>query len=88
LALGKPCIAARGSSIPEAGGNLARYFDPDSVSDAYNVIRAAIEDRDGLRAWHAEIAASFVPVPWEATAISILRVLDDAGAPLPSAGQP
>ena len=75
LAFGKPCIAARSSSLPEAGGRLARYFDPECVTDAYGVIRAAIEDPDALRVWEAEIAGAFVPVPWRATTASLLQSL-------------
>jgi glycosyltransferase involved in cell wall biosynthesis len=71
LAFGKPCVAARGSSLPEAGGTLVRYLDPDSASDAYTVIRAVIEDPDGLRAWQAEVVRSFVPVAWADTAMAI-----------------
>ena len=81
LAFGKPCIAARGSSLPEAGGRLARYFDPECVTDAYDVIRAAIEAPDGLRAWEAEIARGFTPVPWRATAEAVRRGL--LGEPVP-----
>lgn len=72
---GKPCIAARGSSLPEAGGRLARYFDPESVGDAYGVIRATIEDPDGLRAWQAEVVRCFQPVPWRATADALNAAL-------------
>ena len=28
LAFGRPCFASNATSLPEAGGNLARYFDP------------------------------------------------------------
>ncbi|MDT8349839.1 glycosyltransferase, partial [Roseomonas mucosa] len=31
LALGRPCIASNRTSLPEAGGALARYFDPDDL---------------------------------------------------------
>ncbi len=92
LALGKPCIAARNTSIPEAGGSLAHYFDPDCVSDAYAVIRATIEDREGLAAWQEEIARSFVPVPWAATADAVLHAIDaipePAGPARPIAATP
>jgi len=90
MAFGKPCIVARSSSLPEAGGRLARYFDPENVSDAYSVIRAVIEDPEGLRAWQAEIVRCFEPVPWAATGHAILHYLsmaprDDARATM-SAG--
>src|ERR1700739_3281778 len=29
LAFGRPCIIAKTTSLPEAGGSLARYIDPD-----------------------------------------------------------
>jgi glycosyltransferase involved in cell wall biosynthesis len=73
LAFGKPCLVARSSSLPEAGGRFARYFDPDSVADACAAIRTAIEDSEGLRAWQAEVAREFAPVPWSATAEAVVR---------------
>jgi glycosyltransferase involved in cell wall biosynthesis len=76
LRFGKPCLAARASALPEAGGGFARYFDPENVNDAHAAIRAAIDDPAGLRAWEAEIARGFTPVPWTATAEAILRRLD------------
>ena len=33
LAFGKPCIASNRSSIPEAGGKLARYIDPNNLTN-------------------------------------------------------
>jgi glycosyltransferase involved in cell wall biosynthesis len=75
LAFGKPCVAANASSVPEAGGELARYFDPESVTDAVRVIGGVLRDRAGLAAWEAEIAARFRPVPWSATARAIVEAL-------------
>jgi glycosyltransferase involved in cell wall biosynthesis len=75
LLFGKPCLAARATALPEAGGRFARYFDPESVSDAYGLIRSVVEDPDGLRAWQAEIVRDFAPVPWTATSEAILRIL-------------
>lgn len=72
LALGKPCVIANVTSLPEAGGALARYFDPDSAPEAYRVIRATIEDRAGLDAWTAEVVRAFRPVPWSATVDALL----------------
>jgi glycosyltransferase involved in cell wall biosynthesis len=85
LAFGKPCIISDRSSLPEAGGALARYFDPDDVNDAHRVIRAVIEDRDALAAWTALVGRAFRPVPWDAAAQVILRALApelmDGGVP-------
>jgi glycosyltransferase involved in cell wall biosynthesis len=77
LSFGKPCVISNSSSLPEAGGDLARYFDPEDVAEATRVIRATIEDRDGLSAWEERIRREFRPVSWEKAAECLLRVLDD-----------
>jgi glycosyltransferase involved in cell wall biosynthesis len=82
FAFGKPCIISNRTSLLEAGGALARIFDPDNLHDAYRVIRQTIEDRDGLARWEAQVLREFRPVPWSATADAILAGLrfpaDDA----------
>jgi glycosyltransferase involved in cell wall biosynthesis len=75
LALGKPCVISNRTSLPEAGGSLARYFDPEDVADALRVIRATIEDEEGLAAWEARVAREFRRVPWEASAHEVMRHL-------------
>jgi glycosyltransferase involved in cell wall biosynthesis len=80
---GTPVVCADATSLPEAGGSLARYFEADSVGDATRVIRALIEDPAGLAAWRAEVRARFRPVAWHETAAAILAAIDappDAGA--------
>ncbi|MCQ8240592.1 glycosyltransferase family 4 protein [Rhizosaccharibacter radicis] len=78
LAFGTPCIASRATSIPEAGGSLARYLDPDSVGDATRVIRDAITDRQGLADWQERIQREFRPVPWSAAGRAMLDAVDAA----------
>ena len=68
LRFGKPCIAAGVSSIPEAGGTLARYFDPGCLDDAARMIRSAIEDEDDLAAWTKRVQDEFRPIAWTETA--------------------
>ena len=75
LALGKPCVISNCTSLPEAGGTLARYFDPDDANDASAAIRAVIEDPEGLAAWTERVRREFRPVPWSATADAILEGL-------------
>ncbi len=75
LAFGKPCIISNRTSLPEAGGKLARIFDPDNLNDAYQIIRQTIEDRPGLARWEAEVQREFQPVPWSATVEAILSGL-------------
>jgi glycosyltransferase involved in cell wall biosynthesis len=79
LSFGRPCIISDTTSLPEAGGALARYFDPENGADAYRVIRAAIEDPDDLVAWRAHIAREFRPVLWEASARAIVEALREGG---------
>jgi len=75
LAFGRPCVISNATSLPEAGGTLARYFDPDDLNEAYRVIRATIEDREGLSSWQARIAREFRPVSWKDSASSLLACL-------------
>ena len=72
LGLGRPCIASNATSIPEAGGALARYFNPSDLDDACRVIRAAIEDRDGLAEWTRRVAREYRPVSWDEGAMAVL----------------
>jgi glycosyltransferase involved in cell wall biosynthesis len=78
LQFGAPCVAANATALPEAGGALARYFDPDCATDAARVIRAAIEEADGLAGWRRQIAEQFRPVSWEAAARKLLAAIDAA----------
>jgi glycosyltransferase involved in cell wall biosynthesis len=75
-AFGRPCIASKTTSLPEAGGSLARYIDPDNTTDAYGVIRETIEDRASLRKWRDRVQREFRPVEWSQSACAVLRVLD------------
>lgn len=76
LAFGKPCLAARATSLPEAGGPLARYFDPDDLHNALAALTPLIDDPSVLPAWTAEIAANFRPTPWSATAHALFAAID------------
>ena len=84
FSFGRPCIISNASALPEAGGTLARYFDPDNGTEAYRVIRNAIEDRDGTEAWSERVAAEFRPVSWDESARAILRSIDHGRSRLPA----
>jgi hypothetical protein len=64
--------------LPEAGGSLARYIDPDNTADAYRVIRETIEDQDGLREWRDRVRREFRRVDWSQSACAVLNALDQA----------
>jgi glycosyltransferase involved in cell wall biosynthesis len=67
LAFGKPCLISDRTSLPEAGGNLARYQDPEDLHGWYAAIRQILEDRTQLAEWETRIRREFEPVPWSAT---------------------
>lgn len=75
LAFGKPCIVSNATSLPEAGGELARYFDPEDVPGATALIRAVLEDRDRLAAWTRRVESEFRPVSWQESARATLEHL-------------
>lgn len=84
LAFGKPCLIADRTSLPEAGGDLVRRFDPDNLHDAYREIRAVIDDPAGLARWEERVRREFWPVPWSATVAALLAGL---GHPLVDVSQ-
>ena len=73
LGFGKPCIVSNATALPEAGGGLARYFDPDDILGATALIRDTIRDRAGLADWTARVVREFTPVPWQESARAILE---------------
>ena len=72
LALGKPCLASNATSVPEAGGALARYFDPESVPSAHRAVSALIDDPAAIQTWQQQVRAGFQPKSWSETAQAIL----------------
>jgi glycosyltransferase involved in cell wall biosynthesis len=72
LGRGQPCLTSNRTSLPESGGALARYFDPENLDDAYRAVRAVIDDPAGLEAWRAEVRRNYRHTPWEETADAIL----------------
>jgi glycosyltransferase involved in cell wall biosynthesis len=76
LAFGKPCLASNVSSLPEAGGDFARYFDPDDVNDAVRAVRAVLDDRADLADWERRIRRDFRPTQWSASADAVLAALE------------
>jgi glycosyltransferase involved in cell wall biosynthesis len=83
LALGKPCLASNAASLPEAGGALCRYFDPESLGSAYAAVCGVLDDREGLARWQAQVCEAFRPVPWTETGRVLVETL--AGLEQPGA---
>ncbi|KVU57812.1 glycosyltransferase family 4 protein [Burkholderia cepacia] len=65
LSFGKVCLSANNSSLPEAGGKFADYFDNDSVSDLVRGLDKLISDETYRKSREAEIASQFRPRRWE-----------------------
>ena len=78
LGFGKPCLAADRTSMPEAGGALARYADPENVGAWVEAVGRLIDDPADLAAWQARIRRDFAPVPWSATAAALREGLGPA----------
>ena len=77
LVRGVPCLCSNAASLPEAGGALCRYFDPESVPSAHHAVSAVLDDRQELEAWRDRVRREFRPVSWTDTARA---VLDEAAA--------
>ena len=75
LALGKPCLTSDRTSLPEAGGHLARRFDPDNLHDAYRAIREVIDDPAELARWTAKVRREFKQISWSMAAEALLAGL-------------
>jgi len=80
LAAGKPCLCSDAAALPEAGGALCRYFDPENLPAAYAAVCAVIDDRAGLAEWEARVRREFRPVPWAETAAAVLEAAARRGA--------
>ena len=73
LARGAPCLCSDAASLPEAGGALCRYFDPESVASAWAAVAAVLDDRPGLRDWRDRVRREFRPTSWTETAEAVLN---------------
>lgn len=76
MACGSPVCASRSTSLPEVGGDAARYFDPKSTEEMSDVIRRVLEDEalaEAMRRAGLERAAGFT---WRRTAEETAAVYD------------
>jgi glycosyltransferase involved in cell wall biosynthesis len=80
LVYGAPCLSSNRTSLPEAGGDLAAYFDPDNLAEAVRAVRQVIEDPEALQAWRERVARDFKPVPWTDSARAVINHLQQVGS--------
>lgn len=64
LARGKPCVTSSSTSMPEVGGDFARYLDPFDWETGLSVIRSLLIDRDEITVWERRIREEFQPKTW------------------------
>jgi glycosyltransferase involved in cell wall biosynthesis len=75
LQFGKVCLASNATSIPEIGGALVDYFDPDDAERLAALIEQYLDDAR-LAAREAEIASGFRATTWADTLREIMAALD------------
>lgn len=76
---GCPVLTSNVSSLPEAGGNAAVYFDPENVSDIAEKIEKVLSDetlRVKMKKKGLEQAKKF---SWERSATQVIEVLESVG---------
>jgi len=75
---GVPVLAARVSSLPEVGGEAARYFEPEDDGELVESMRDLLEDRE-LRERHAALGLQHARrFTWSRTAARTLEVIREA----------
>ncbi len=76
---GCPVATSNVSSLPEAGGDAALYFDPRNADEISKTIKKVIEDKslrdEMIRKGYAQVKK----FSWEKTARETLKVLQDLG---------
>lgn len=75
LAFGRACLASDRTSLPEAGGDYARYFDPENAAACFDAVADWILHPEKPAQAAERIRQEFVPVPWSATADALGRAL-------------
>jgi glycosyltransferase involved in cell wall biosynthesis len=77
MASGAPVIASDASSLPEVGGQAARYFDPRRVDALADVLLTVLRDtkiREKMSADGIERARRF---SWQKTAAETIKIYDE-----------
>ncbi len=84
LAHGKLCVASSVSAIPEVGGDLAVYVDPDDVETGYAVIAGLIRDPGRIAEIERRIVAGFRPRTWRDVGREVFAAVDRLVAATPA----
>jgi glycosyltransferase involved in cell wall biosynthesis len=84
MACGSPVCASRSSSLPEVGGDAARYFDPTDEAEMADVVDAVVRDECAQQAMRAKGLLRACEFSWRRSAEETVRlyerVIGGAGA--------
>ncbi|OGH16795.1 MAG: hypothetical protein A3C30_00435 [Candidatus Levybacteria bacterium RIFCSPHIGHO2_02_FULL_40_18] len=79
---GCPVLTSNVSSLPEAGGDAAIYFNPEDVSDIAEKIEKVLSDKklrdDMIKKGHEQVKK----FSWEKSARQVLHTLEEAAKPV------
>lgn len=76
---GCPVLISNVSSLPEAGGDAAIYFDPRNADEISKAIKRVIEDKNLRDEMVKKGYAQVKKFSWEKTARQTLKVLEELG---------
>lgn len=76
MACGTPVICSNTSSLPELGGNAAKYFDPQDTQNMTDVIASVLEDADLRAEMRQRGLAQAARFSWQRTAAETLAVYE------------
>jgi glycosyltransferase involved in cell wall biosynthesis len=86
LAYGKLCVASDATSIPEAGGRGADYFDPTDEAACLAAIERVLFEPGYRQAREADIRDHVRPIGWDHAARAIVKALADMQRSVQGAG--
>jgi glycosyltransferase involved in cell wall biosynthesis len=76
MACGRPVVASSRGGVPEAGGDAARYFDPDDIDGFADILVRLAEDPDERRRMAADSLARARANSWSVRYDSLMEVVD------------
>lgn len=77
---GCPVITSNSSSLPEAGGDAALYFDPENVDNMASTLEKVIKDPSLRKEMKEKGYKQVKKFSWEKTASEVLEVLKQVAA--------
>jgi glycosyltransferase involved in cell wall biosynthesis len=77
MRFGCPVITSNVSSLPEAGGNAALYFDPENIEDIESTIEKVLTDDKVRESMIEKGHEHYKKFTWEKAAKEVLEVLEE-----------